>query len=504
MAKIRQTGRRVLTFPAVPTTARSGIYSVSAGGNPVFVEHFEDVHYAHFAFSGRCEVTVSVKPTIGHRNLKYIHRYSISPKRCGIKPKVELNTLTFTLGRPTKLVIQVNEYERLFIFADPIDGKAPKPGVKGVVDVTKFVSDTEGRKLQTRNIQAAIEATPRGGTLYFPPGIYLTGTLKLKSDMTMYLAGGALVKGSPDGADYPENKGFWHWAQVALVEMTGVRNVRIAGYGTLDGNGTVLRAQQFWPHIIVPGDSRNVVIENIITRDPASQNTHTVNVDNFVARNMKIIDNRDVLNADGVDLSSVRGGLVEDCFIYVADDAIVVKSYGKHQSHDILARNNVILTKKSALKIGTETEADISDVSFVDNEVVESDRGMSVYCEDGSTVRDISYVNNRFEGFYYDARQRLIDIYVWNRANGGGNIKNVVIRDCEADVKWPRPSTIIGYDENNGVSGVHLENFRLAGKVCENLEDANMLIDVLPFWDVRRAHVRDVTFKAGDDKVTVC
>lgn len=490
-----------MVFPTVPTAVKSHVYSVTAGEKQVFVEEFEDVHYAHFAFSGRCEVTVSVTPSIGHRNLKYIHKHSISPKRYGVRAKVELNTLTFTLSRPTKLVIQVNEYERLLIFADPIDNKAPKLGGKGVVNVMDFVSDNEGKALQTRNIAAAVKATPSGGTLYFPAGIYLTGTIDLKSNMTLYLAGGALVKGSTNGADYPENKEFWHWARHALVRITGARNVRIAGYGTLDGSGSILRAMQIGPHIIVPGDCKDIVIEGIIARDPATQNTHPVNVERFTARNFKVLDNRNVLNADGIDLSSVRGGLVEDCFTYVADDAIVVKSYGKYESRDILARRNVILTKKSALKIGTETEADIADVTFIDNEVVESDRGMSVYCEDGSTVRNITYINNRFEGFYYDARQRLVDIYVWNRNNGGGHIENVLIKDCEADVKWPRPSTIMGYDDENGVSGVHFDNFRLEGKVCGSFEDADMLIDVLPFWDVRRAHVRDVTFKTGDDEV---
>lgn len=491
-----------MTFPTPSTATRSGVYSVTAGAVPVFVETFEDVHYAHFAFRGKCEVTVSVKPSIGHANLKFVHRYSISPKRYGVMPSVELNRLTFTLAEPRKLVIQVNEYERLFIFADPIEKTPPKPGGKGVVNVLDFVSENEGRELQTRNIQSAIEATPARGTLYFPPGIYLTGTIALKSDMTLYLAGGALVKGSTDGADYPVNEKFWHWARQSLVQITAARNVRIAGYGTLDGSGAVLRAQQHGPHIIVVGDSRNITIENIIARDPAGQNTHPVNVERFTARNLKVLDNRDVLNADGIDLSSVRTGLVEDCFTYVADDAIVVKSYGKYESRDIVARRNVILTKKSALKVGTETEANITNVTFSDNEVIESDRGMSVYCEDGAVVRGVKYLDNRFESHWPDARQRLVDIYVWNRANGGGRIEDVLIKDCQADVRWPRPSTLIGYDEKNFISAVRFENYRYAGKVCRTLEDADVVIDVLPFWDVRRAHVHNVTFSGGqaDDR----
>ena len=132
MKKRGAVRNRVDAFPVVPTAIRSGVYFVTAGSTPVFVEKFEDVHYAHFAFSGRCEITVSVKPSIGHANLKYINRYSISPRRYGVTPSVELNRLTFTLSQPRKLVIQVNEYERLFIFAETIEKNPPKPGGRGL------------------------------------------------------------------------------------------------------------------------------------------------------------------------------------------------------------------------------------------------------------------------------------------------------------------------------------------------------------------------------------
>ena len=199
-----------------------------------------------------------------------------------------------------------------------------------------------------------------------------------------------------------------------------------------------------------------------------------------------------MLNADGVDMSSVRHGLAEDCFIYCADDAVVVKSYGEHKSSDILARRNVILTKKSALKVGTESEADMDDITFIDNEVVESDRGMTLYVEDGVTVRDVRYINNCFEYHIPDARQRLIDFYIWDR-RGGGNVINVLVKDCEADMRWPRPSTIAGLDENNEFKGVHFENFRLEGRVAKTLAEADVVVEVYSPQDVRRPHVHDVT-----------
>ena len=105
MAKKSSTSG-VTTFPTPATAEKSKVYSVTANGTTVFVEHWKDLHYAHFTFKGKCEVVVSIEPSIGHRNLKFVHKYSISPRRYGVKAAVELNTLTFTIAEPRKLIIQ--------------------------------------------------------------------------------------------------------------------------------------------------------------------------------------------------------------------------------------------------------------------------------------------------------------------------------------------------------------------------------------------------------------
>jgi hypothetical protein len=496
MVRKTRSSNSVVTFPDVSTAVKSGVYSVTAGTAQVFVERFEDIHYARFAFSGRCGVTVSVQPSIGHRNLKFIHRYSIRPRSAGICARQELNCLTFTLDRPAKLVIQVNEYQRLLLFAEPLERNAPRPGARGVVSFADFAADNAGRALQTGNIKAAVKATPKRGTLFFPPGVYRTGAFALKSDMTLYLAAGAVIKGSDNPADYPVDKSCPYWTNRAFLSVAGARNVTVTGYGAIDGNGGIVRAKQHGPHLVLARDSANVLIENVTMRDAAAWCVTLVNCDNAALRNIKMINNRDVLNTDGFDICSSRRVVLEDSFNYCSDDAAVIKSFGKIRASDITVRRNVFLTKKSALKVGTEGSADITNVAFVDNDVVECDRGMTLAVEDGALYSNIRYINNRFESPYPDARQRLIDFYVWNRS-GGGRIQNVLIKDCQADVRWPRSSTLIGYDEKNFISGVRFENYRYAGKVCHTLEEADVVVDVLPFWDIRRPHVHNVTISPG-------
>ena len=485
---------KVVSYPAAPGSTSSDVYTLTVNGTPVHVEAFTDVHYAQFAFDGECEVVVSIPPSIGHRNLNYINAYDIRPKRREPAAWCDLNTLHFKLQQPAKLVITINEHQRLFLFADAFETNVPAPGQPGVVNLADFATDNTGAALQTEAIARAITAVAKGGTLYVPPGRYLTGTVVLKSDMTLYLAGGSVLQGSPAPADYPPEKGSWYWATQQFLRISAAENVTVRGHGMLDANGAVVRAQQCGPHLLVARECRNLLIEGVMVRDPAAWCLNLVDCHDATVRNVKGIDHRSVLNGDGYDVCSGGDILVEDAFHYTSDDAAVVKSCKDRPVERVTVRGCVFLSKKSALKIGTEAEADISDVTFADNDVVEADRGMTLAGEDGHTIRNTRYINNRFEMSYPDARTRLIDFYTWNRS-GVSSIENTLVKDCVADVRWPRPSTL--FPASGPINGVHFENFVVAGKVCHNLREADLLVDGLPCGDDRRANVRAITFKPG-------
>ena len=492
--KDKAAQNKVVSYPESPGSTASKTYTLAVNDTPVHVEAFEDIHYAQFAFEGECEVAVSIPPSIGQRNLKYIHAYDIRPKRREPVAWCDLNTLHFKLRQPSKLVITINEYQRLFLFADAIETNVPSPGQPGVVNLADFATDHTGSALQTEAIARAVSKVGKGGTLYVPPGRYLTGTVVLKSDMTLYLAGGAVLQGSSNPADYPLEEGSWHWATQQFIRISDAKNVAVRGHGTIDANGAVVRALQCGPHLLVARGCRNLLVEGIMVRDPAAWCLNLVDCHDATIRNVKGIDHRSVLNGDGYDVCSGSDILIEDAFHYTSDDAAVVKSCKDRPVDRVMIRGCVFLSKKSALKIGTESEADISHVTFENNDVVEADRGMTLACEDGHVIRDTKFINNRFETSYPDARKRLIDFYTWNRG-GGGTIENTLIKDCVADRKWPRPSTL--FPASGPIDGVHFENFILDGKVCRSLRDADLLVDTLPCNDDRRANARNITFEHG-------
>ena len=187
-------------YSAPPRAERSADFHVTAGGRDVFVEVFKDVAIAHFSFLG--EIPVSVRST------HPIRKVDISPHAARIVTTQTNDTLTFQLTQPRHVVVEIDG-RRLFIFADAIDAAAPKLGQKGVRSVLEFGVDRTGGSRDTARLQQAIdEVAAARGTLLVPPGVYLTGTLSLKSNLTLHLAAGALLLGSPNRDDYPVASGF--------------------------------------------------------------------------------------------------------------------------------------------------------------------------------------------------------------------------------------------------------------------------------------------------------
>src|SRR5690349_20509086 len=72
------------------------------------------------------------------------------------------------------------------------------------VDPTKLGAMGDGTTVNTAQIQKAIDdcATGGGGTVHFSPGRYVTGTIQLKSNVTLGLDDGAILLGSTNAADY--------------------------------------------------------------------------------------------------------------------------------------------------------------------------------------------------------------------------------------------------------------------------------------------------------------
>jgi hypothetical protein len=454
-----------ISYPPLATAETSRLYTVTVNGFPVFTEKYKNLHYTHFSFREKAVICITVNDDI--------RSHTLSPEDYQIPTVVEGRILSFAIEQPRKLVIGINGNERLMIFADPIEIQ-PDLNDPKLINLANLGIDNTGQTVETKTIQRAINVLAKNGILYVPPGIYQTGTLSLKNDMTLYLAGGSVLKGSPNPAHYPLDP-----IGRRLLMISDSNNVTIKGRGILDGNGAAVRSSGEKAHLVTLKNSRHVLIEDIFLRDSASWNTHILFCNSVTVRNIKMINDVALSNTDGFDPDSSCDVLIEDSFIYAGDDAIAVKTSGRggllRDLRNNTFQNNVILTQKSALKIGTETKAaTMTGIRFVHNHVIQSDRGMAIYCNDGADIRDVQFIGNHFEESYPDAKQRMIDFQISNRG-GIGQIRDILIKDCGFTKSFPKNSTIEGLDADHQIGDIVFDNLSIAGILCRDAGQAGIV-----------------------------
>src|SRR5215470_11563076 len=156
------------------------------------------VHYAHgsLAGAGTATIAVTVKQSFS--------AFTLSPKSRQLAATKSGNTITFNSG-PNYLILKVDSLDLLFILLDSAETNPPKVGDANVKSIADYSVDSTGATLMTSKIQSAIDAASTSSTqntLYFPPGKYLVGELWMKSNVTMYLACGAVLYGSSNTGDF--------------------------------------------------------------------------------------------------------------------------------------------------------------------------------------------------------------------------------------------------------------------------------------------------------------
>jgi polygalacturonase len=374
-------------------------------------------------------------------------------------------------------VVRINQKHRLFIFADIPDTEPSS----NVVNVTGLGIDNKGVRIETASIQKALnDISGTGKTLLFPAGIYRSGSLSIPSNTNIYLCAGAVLKGSDNMQDFDFRDEI---KPKSFIRIKDAENVTIGGRGIIDANGRVLRdryADTARLRLLLVLNSANITIDGIIVRDPGSWNTHILYSENVTIRNVKMLNDIDLSNTDGFDPDASRNVTIENCFAYCSDDNVAIKTTGSsnylRNAERITVKGCVFLTKKSSLKVGTESRGELmQDILFEDNDVVESDRGMSLYCSDGALFRRIHYVNNRFEDNWPDTKQCGINFTITKRnpASKSGIMNDIVVKDCSFPKPFPKASEISGLDPEHRIS-VTFDNLTIGGKKCLNVTDGSI------------------------------
>ena len=273
----------------------------------------------------------------------------------------------------------------------------------------------DGQTLDTQAIQSAIEACAQhgGGTVFFPAGQYVTGSLFLQSHLTLHLDAGAVVLGSEDPADYPIITGRWEGAEqpthASLITGRDLHNIAIMGRGTIDGRGT-----HWWqrftagtldhprPRLISFANCTDVLIEGITATNSPSWTINPVRCANVTVNQVTIINPADSPNTDGINPDSCSDVRISNCYVSVGDDCITIKSGSEAEAVDKRAPcTNVTITNcimahgHGGVVIGSEMSGGVRNVVISNCVFIGTDRGIRLKSRRGrgGLVEDIRISN---------------------------------------------------------------------------------------------------------------
>jgi hypothetical protein len=490
----------VVVYPTLPGAVVSPLYTVKVNGTALFVEKLTkyapemQVHYAHASLGGSAPSSVEV--TVNED----FNAYTLSPKSRKLAVTKSGRTLTFATG-PNYLILQVDSKELLFILLDAAEVNPPKLGDPNVKNVADYDLDATGATLVTSKVQAAIDAAA-GATqnvLYFPPGKYKVGELWLKSNLTLYLAGGAVLYGSGATGDFNTGSGGIdiEGCSHGMIRMYQVENVKVLGRGVIDANGVAIRAQNDTKvNLFKIEQSSAIVVDGILVRDPSFWNTLIYRSDQVTFQNYKMLNCRPTTttynNTDGVNFDESTNGKLYNALLYTGDDSMATKNEepsGTVNTKNIVHEHVVAYSNSVGCKIGTKTMGQsIDGVVFRDIDVVKAGRALNIDAYDTAVVQ-----NTKFEDIRVEAADTSLialeetDPPDWRDAANQSIIKDTYFTNVASD--GPRLINLHAKSTQYGITGVHFQNVTVQGKALTSQTDADAT------WSIN-SFVTGITFDA--------
>jgi polygalacturonase len=362
-------------------------------------------------------------------------------------------------------------------------------------DVRTFGATGDGHTIDSPAINAAIEAAASagGGTVLFPGGTYTSYSIRLKSNVALYLQQGATILAAPTpydglssgGYDPAEPQGKWehyqdyghnHWHN-SLIWGENIHDFGIFGPGLIWGKGLSRgHNETALPNTTAAGvgnkaialkNCRNVILSDFSVLQGGWFGLLATGVDNLTIDNLKIDTNR-----DGIDIDCCRNVRVSNCTVNSPwDDGICPKSsyaLGYARATENLTITNCYVTGDYELgsvldgswkqmqmdgkrwgtgriKCGTESNGGFKNVT-ISNCTFDSCRGFALETVDGAICEDITFVGIAMR----NVRNSPIFLRLGARLRGPkpqtvpGTLKRILISNVTSYNSSTLPSIIAG------------------------------------------------------------
>ncbi|MCJ7448760.1 MAG: glycoside hydrolase family 28 protein [Bacteroidales bacterium] len=387
-----------------------------------------------------------------------------------------------------------------------------------------------------------------GGTVYFPAGTYLTGPIIMKSNITLWVEAGAVIKFSDDFDDYlPMVLSRWEDVRVknfvSQVYAYQCENISIRGRGHFEGQGkkwwdfmrsagskqqpeskwqeifkkeneallaknAYLRAKNNFlrPPMVTTYECKNVLIEGVSFSNPPFWTIMPAFTDNITITGITIENPGGSPNTDGIDPSSCRNVHISNCHITVGDDCIVIKS-GRDEdgreaaspTENITITNCTMLRGHGGVVIGSEMSGNVKRVTITNCVFEGTDRGIRIKTMRGrgGVIEDVLVsnivMNNMInEGILITLRYQRTDPEPLSERTPACNnvrISNIIVRGGQ------RPVAIYGLEERDvsQVSFSNMETTTRRGILIENGSD-------ISFHDIKMQISEGSALEAKDTK----
>jgi polygalacturonase len=315
----------------------------------------------------------------------------------------------------------------------------------------------------TADIQQAIDAVSAkgGGRVALLAGRHISRGLRLASDVELHLASRAILAPVPDYEAYVETSVsvIAEKSNRGMIIARGAQNISITGPGSIEagdksfivGNdeamGTYIPAA-LRPRVLVLESCRNVRLQNFTVTGSPMWTLHLVNCEYLTISHVRILNDRRLPNTDGIVLDACRRAVIEDCEISTADDGICLKTSAGVDGRavgvceDITVRRCSVSSLSCALKLGTESFGDFTDVTFEDCKVIDSNRGLGLFSRDGGHMRNI-----RFSRIDVDCRETPDGFW------GSGEALTVTVVDRRPDRQAGRVEKLVVEDLTGRMEG---------------------------------------------------
>jgi len=448
----------VTTYAApdqLPVHLRAEEFIVTAGGKPIDLYNGGSNSWTNPVIFGSWDmsggpVTVTITPRDSFET------YKLLPRSLELESKQEMKTITFTLKEPTNVTLVLDDNFQgtvLHLFAQKDESDIPDPNDPNVV--------------------------------YYAPGYHDFGgydskPIELKSGQTLYIAGGAVVRGRV------------HVRDASDVTIRG-RGILLNDYKADDEYGNVTLALSF---------VTNSKVQDIIVNNDTAAWTTALHGSSFV----EVLDYKGVsprfASSDGIDINSSHDILIDGPFIHSADDAIAIKGLSEEKEaakalpiYNITVQNAQLWSEaNNGMGIGAETVAAyFKNIKFSNIDVLFNydDRNNPDVLPDRSAINIFSlnathFSDITFEDIRVEKAKRLINIHMDTTFYFGallgswvedGSMSNITYKNITSYSDGTNEIKVAGWDEKHMITDVKFNNIVINGKKVKDLKDEHFTVN---------------------------